>query len=649
MATSYRTIQNNFMGGLLSPIQEGAVGSSAYAAGLSIAENVLFDNTCVYRRYGTKFGTVAKSPDSVFFRYWRNEDAIYMLECWDKGARLIDRDGKPASNEIETAYLASELKELSVVSNMGELYIVHRKHHPAKMTIQDSLEDGGLLVLSAPADIEFVQSVAKPDNPADGDTWSVAKAFDSDGNYPSEQLFYGGRWWLMSTDNDPLMIWGSRTMQASTGTYRYNDFTLEEWAAYKLETGSVSEEEITTADCAIAYQSSDMYGTRIRWALSHQAFLVGAGMSIYQYSGGAAIAATVTDGINTFSLTQAVALGAAGDKAVAYNSYVFFVGIGGHSLMCMNYSLQYSSYTGMDISVPVSNYLRAGIKTICITEGSPAVVWALTNDGCLLACSVDTSSGMIAWSVMTFSGDDHPLWIESMESDINRYSTLFLVMDRGGEPLIETLEMVPCTAAYSVPYLDCYVIAPDVDEQNRICLPFLAERNVEMVESVESKKSVRYSASFTASADEDGYITLDERFLKQTEESATITAGLKYMTIIGTLRSELPANGTSQSAMRVIMDVTFRLSLSLGGNVSMRPTSISGAFDREALQDEARPILYRRYGEFRYGELEELFTGDRSTSYKSTNTTDDRVVVFSEDPYPLSICALIIDHSIAEA
>ena len=121
------------------------------------------------------------------------------------------------------------------------------------------------------------------------------------------------------------------------------------------------------------------------------------------------------------------------------------------------------------------------------------------------------------------------------------------------------------------------------------------------------------------------------------------------MTIIGTLRSELPANGTSQSAMRVIMDVTFRLSLSLGGNVSMRPTSISGAFDREALQDEARPILYRRYGEFRYGELEELFTGDRSTSYKSTNTTDDRVVVFSEDPYPLSICALIIDHSIAEA
>ena len=649
MATSYRTIQNSFIGGLLSPIQEGAVGSAAYGAGLSIAENVLYDSSCVYRRYGAKFGTMAKSADSVFFRYWKSEDSIYMLECWDKGARLISRDGKPASNEIETAYLASELKELSVVSNMGELYVVHRKHKPAKITVQDPAEEGGLLMLSEPADISFVQSVVKPSSVSDGDTWTVAKTFDSEGNYPSEQLFYGGRWWLMSTDNDPLMIWGSRTMQASTGTYRYNDFTIEEWAAYRLETGSVEEQKITAADCAIAYQSSDMYGTRIRWALSHQAFLVGAGMSIYQYTGGAAISATVTDGLGTFSLTQAVALGAAGDKAVAYNSYVFFAGVGGHSLMCMNYSLQYSSYTGTDISVPVADYLKAGIRTICITEGSPAVVWVLTNDGQLLACSFDASTSMIAWSVMTFSGTDHPLWIESIESDISRYSTLFLVMDRAGKLTIETLEMVPGASTYSVPFLDCYTVSPDVDDQNRICLPELAGREVEMVESiVDETAGVRYSASLTETADESGCITLDSRFLQQASEDAAITAGLRYMTVIGTLRSELPANGTSQSAMRVIMDVTFRLFRSLGGRVTTRPSTVSGAFNRDSLSQEARTILYRRYGEFRYGELEELFTGDRSTSYKSTNTTDDRVVVFSEDPYPLSICALIIDHSIAE-
>ncbi|MBO8469864.1 MAG: hypothetical protein IAA72_08785 [Spirochaetes bacterium] len=650
MSTQYRTIQNSFIGGLLSALQEGAVGSAAYSSGLSIAENVLYDTASVFRRYGTKFGTMAKSADSVFFRYWKSEDEIYMLECWDKGARLISRDGKAASNEVVTPYLASELRTLSVVSNMGELYVVHRNHKPAKMTVTEPETEGSLLVLSAPVDIAFVAAVPKPETPQDGDDWTVAKTFDSPGDYPSEQLFYGGRWWLMSTDNDPLMIWGSRTMDAATGTYRFNDFTLEEWHALKLETEEApSEEEMTAADCAIAYQSSDMYGTRIRWALSHQSFLVGAGMSIYQYTGGAAISAVPAEGVSTFSLTQAVALGASGDKAVAYNSYVFFAGIGGHSLMCMNYSQQYSSYTGTDISVPVADYLRAGIKTICITEGSPAVVWVLTNDGKLLACSFSDTAGMIAWSIIRFTDDDHPLWIEAMESDVSRYATLFLVMDRAGKNTIETLEMVPGGAAYSVPFLDCYTISPEIDDEGMICLPELAERSVEMVESIEDSASgIRYSASLTGEADEDGYITLDSRFAQQAEEGTTITAGLKYMMIIGTLRSELPANGTSQSALRVIKNVTFRLYNSLGGNVTIRPSTTVGAFDRSKLEDEARPVLYRRYGEFRYGELEELFTGDISTSYKSSNTDDDRVAIYSDSPYPFCICALIIDHSIQE-
>ena len=128
MATQYRTIQSSFIAGLLSPLQEGAVGSSAYAQGLSIAENVFYGTTGIYRRYGTKYGAAAKSADSVLFRYWKDEDEIYMLECWDKGARLIDRDGKPASIEITTTYTAAELRTLSVACNLGTIYIVHRNH-----------------------------------------------------------------------------------------------------------------------------------------------------------------------------------------------------------------------------------------------------------------------------------------------------------------------------------------------------------------------------------------------------------------------------------------------------------------------------------------------------------------------------------------
>ena len=61
MATPYRTIQSSFASGLVSSMQEGAVGTSNYSMGLSVAENVFYGTTGCYRRYGTRFGTTAKT------------------------------------------------------------------------------------------------------------------------------------------------------------------------------------------------------------------------------------------------------------------------------------------------------------------------------------------------------------------------------------------------------------------------------------------------------------------------------------------------------------------------------------------------------------------------------------------------------------
>lgn len=652
MATLYRTIQNAFGAGVLSSLQEGAVGSSAYAQGLSIAENVSYGTTGLYKRLGTRFGIAAKSSASVLFRYWKDEDEIYMLECWEKGARLIDRDGNVASTEVVTPYLAADLKSLSVASNLGSIHIVHRLHKPAMITVSEPEAEGGLLQLSY-SEISFVEPIAKPSDEemVSGDVWTSAATFDAPGDYPSEQIFYGGRWFLMSTDNDPLSIWFSRSMDATTGEYRFNDFTYNEMQALKLESEeTIGEEDITTADCGGVYQSSDMYGTRIRWAMAHQTLLIGAGMSIYQYTGGSALSAVVIEGASVFSLSQAVALGASGDKAVAYNSYVFFAGIGGHSLMCMNYSQEYSSYTGVDISEPVADYLRSGIKTICVTEGTPAVVWVLTNDGQLLACHFSASTTMIAWSIVRFSDDDKPLWIEALESDISRYSTLCLVMDRAGKTIIETLEMAPATVAFSKPFLDAYVLDPEVSEDGTVCIPEFAGRSVEMVEYAEDKENgAAYTGSRTVTADEDGYIEIDPRLLSNLDQDGIrLAVGLRYTMLIGTLRSELPANGTSQSAMRSIKEVTLRLHRTLGGFITTRPSLSSGAFDRDSLEKDARTLLYRRYGGFRYGEPVDLYTGDISTSLRCPNTADDRIVIFSSDPYPFCVCALIIDFSIQE-
>ena len=171
-----------------------------------------------------------------------------------------------------------------------------------------------------------------------------------------------------------------------------------------------------------------------------------------------------------------------------------------------------------------------------------------------------------------------------------------------------------------------------------------------MVEYAEDKENgAAYTGSRTVTADEDGYIEIDPRLLSNLDQDGIrLAVGLRYTMLIGTLRSELPANGTSQSAMRSIKEVTLRLHRTLGGFITIRPSLSSGAFDRDSLEKDARTLLYRRYGGFRYGEPVDLYTGDISTSLRCPNTADDRIVIFSSDPYPFCVCALIIDFSIQE-
>lgn len=53
---NYRIIQNSFIGGLASPLAEGAIGVTGYNQSLSISENVLYGpGYGISKRHGTKY------------------------------------------------------------------------------------------------------------------------------------------------------------------------------------------------------------------------------------------------------------------------------------------------------------------------------------------------------------------------------------------------------------------------------------------------------------------------------------------------------------------------------------------------------------------------------------------------------------------
>ena len=136
------------------------------------------------------------------------------------------------------------------------------------------------------------------------------------------------------------------------------------------------------------------------------------------------------------------------------------------------------------------------------------------------------------------------------------------------------------------------------------------------------------------------------------EKTVELLKGYGYEMAIATLRSELPANGTSQGAMRAIVHVTLRLSESSGGMICIMPSIQAGLRTLPKLSDLADSgsvIWYRIYGSDKYGSAMPLFTGDMHTQLTSKSTFDDRIAIVSAEPYPFAICAVIVEHSPKEA
>lgn len=619
MSSMYRTIQYNFTAGLLSALQEGAVGSAAYQNGLSVAENIFYGpGYGLFRRHGTKYGCEAK-VDSIV-RPFSAGGVVYMIEFSNLTARLLDEDGEVVGQEVATPYVAADIAELSCVSNQDRLYIVHHGYQPRTMTISDGR-------LQPPVLVEFVQSQDEP--ATTGTNRTITKTFDHEGDFPAVQFFRGGRWYLLSTDNDPLMIWASRTYDAISASYRYNDFTLQMFEWVPNGDGGGEEQEVALADLAIAYLNSDMYGTRIRWAMSHQMLLIGTGRTIYADSGNSAVTATTE---SPFSLSPSMAYGTSGRAVAALGSYVFFPGADNRTLMCVAYSQQYSGYSGTDISAPVSRYLRKGIKTICVTDGPSPMVWVLTLDGNLLACLFDAANGIVAWSVMSF-GSDIPVWIDSLQGGDDGTCKLFLIMIRGNKRCIETLDIVAPVNIWEEPHVDCYRHFSKGEDAD---ISHLGRSGVLLKVNV-MDGTHEYLASDIAS---------DETLPDLASDGYT---GILYTSVISTLRSELPANGTSQGTKRAVSEVSLRMYRSLGGGIAVRPDIDNSESLIVGLPDDVRKMFYQLYGDYRYGQWHRLYTGDKTNQFRTANIDDDRLVIASDDPFPLCVCAIIVKRSVVEA
>lgn len=220
---------------------------------------------------------------------------------------------------------------------------------------------------------------------------TVAKAvgrFTVIGEFPGAVGFYGGRLWMGGSDEEPDVIHGSRGANTTTGSSRFDDFTVG-----------------TAAADSVQYQITSQNGTadKIRWFSGTPSFLIiGTFGGVYKANGGSDNAVITPTAISVVPLSS---YGAANINPLFVGGHTVYVEVGDRTLRSFEYDIVENSYFASDKNMLSDDITEGGITQIAFTQGRPELMWAVRADGRLLSCTFLSREDVAGWAPHPIGGD----------------------------------------------------------------------------------------------------------------------------------------------------------------------------------------------------------------------------------------------------
>ena len=679
--SQYTIAKSLFQSGELRPAYAGRTDSDIFATGCALMCNALPDALGGFKkRPGTHFfGSVDQNARKPMELY--TEAVDYYIEATEAAFNVYDAD-EPGSLLCSVAHsYGTHIRSVQYRTNKGVLYIVHRLHAPAtlKVTVSGSTYTATLAAIqfvSDPDDSErcvtFSASGGYPsvisfkggrmylgatdDQPSTvwasrtptggADRYNDFTLYDTNWDFETSEdtsvvsgktyYEYQTQQFVLSTDTavDPDTIYyelngGNYERKNPVGTE--DPVSLGWYVLVNLTTGQyvpvspagtenpaqlcwyeyVGSKEPTNSH-AIEVEENDMWGTRILWFAVQNRLICGTSRSVLMDSGSAATPAT-------FDLMVVLNTGASDIQAKSFKNYVCFSGHTGKALFLMGWDDNSQGYVTVDMSRNSSHLLKSGIKDFDIMLDPIPTVWIITNDGKLLSCSYDATTGLTGWARHTRkSGTWSGLCVAGKDHD-----RLFLTIEDGGYYHSEYLDLIETDEIEEGWYVDCgkeYTSLSAVSTFQNLPAP-LEGKDIVAIGDNGLMPPKKVSS---------GTVTYG-RAVKH------LIAGLPIETTVKTFTPEIPANGTSQGKNRRIRSVTLKLYQSFGGFLS------------EEVSQSIQELLYRRYGATSYGAEIELFSGDMEMKIDSRNTKSGAVKVYHDQPAPFNVLSLITKYEILEA
>lgn len=595
---------DDFSAGVLSLGMRARVASDMYKRGLVDAMNFV----------PTATGSAINTPGSFRIAQTldgnRKQVTVYSIKSdkyWtavftDLKVRFYPGWGTLANRqtyqECTTTILEAEVKDIQVRQVKGKIFIVHENHKPQMIEINAS---------------DVFQATVEPTMTGGVETTGEITLFNASNNYPSVICIAAGRMIIGATKADPSKLWISRDINVD-GTERYTDFRR----------GATM-----TAQDGFTIQETDMLGARIMWVESFGSVVVGTSRGIHRATT-PYISAVDTDNLQAFDIVPALNTGAGFVPPVKLGQLLVYVGSTRRTIHAIQFDSS-SNLQEVEISRVNREVLKPNIVEIASMESPYPSVWCLLQDGNMVVCSVDLSSGNVAMC--------------PQEAGIGKVWQAVSVARLGVEDDIYT----GCTDAYGH-YLD-------------LRAPFDPD-NYQLGDDQPHYMEDGFFVNLVDGPHPDGQLEYESADLELGEEyevwadygprpAVTAVAGTTHPKIvfdrltqaahIGARRTyymqptipDIPVQGSGQAQTRAIQDVVLRLIRSYGGAVGP---------DLDNLQE----LEYLTPGDYVFGDPIGQFTGDIRSKMHGWNTQDQTLVIAQRIPAPIEVAGIVVRIEVTE-
>nr|BAR32222.1 putative tail tubular protein B [uncultured Mediterranean phage uvMED] len=717
----------NFTAGELSPRLDGRNDLSKYPAGCKTLENiVIYPHGAAARRPGTQFISEVKtsSAKTRLIPFEFSTTQTYILEFGNQYMRVYKDKGQVLSGgsafEISTPYLTAELFDIKFAQSADVMYLTHPSHETKKLsrtghtawtlatvdftngpfldtntsttTFQPSGTSGSVNITASASTFvstdvgrlirigdgiakvtgftsATVVAVTTSTNFANTNAvtdWSLG-AFSETTGFPSCVTFFEQRLVFAATLNNPQTIYFSKS-----GDYENMDANIG---------GTVADDD------AIVYTIASNQVNAIRFLSPTRTLIIGtAGGEFAVYGGGDNDAITPTNII----IKKQSNFGGANVDAVPVGNATLFLQRAKRKIRELAYNFDVDGYIAPDLTILAEHITKGGITQMAYQEEPLSIVYAVREDGELVALTYQRDQQVVAWHRHIFggvfgTGNAVCESVAVIPTDLDEYEVYVIIkrtINGATKRYVEVLNTFDFTETdnTSFNYLDSQLNYDGVsstlngDISNSATTVVVADgtnfnssgkikigkeiiaytgkstnnltgctrgQNLTTAAAhtsgdtvdqvVETLSGLTHLEGQTVSILADGAThptkTVSSGAISLDRASKKVKVGLSYTSLLQTMRIDAGSqNGTSQGKTKRIYEITIRLFETVGVEVGPDLDNM----ERIPFRSSANPM----------NEGIAPFTGDKEVEFRGNYDTDGFIVVRQTQPLPLTVLSV---------